>query len=714
MIALAGAATITDVHACEDVCTAAYDDAFKTGDWDAGIAACEAASWLGGAGDYALMRRAWLLYYARRFEDVVPAGLALRRTRFAADGWYLAGLALAQNDELGAGEPMLWGALMLYVLERRRRGVASASCALVRAATTDDRFDDALTIAPLCLHAADRRAKPDALRAVAEAEDLAGRQGNAINLMIECENTVTEALDVAWCYHEHAQMLLDRRSRDDDARALRYLDDAAAHAPARDRTLAGTIAVNRAIALARLGRDHEAADALAAGRARALPTDSTAVYQYVEGVLAIHAGDVAGAERMLVEALASEELDGDVGIDARLELAAVYRRTGRTADADVMLAAAIADVESLRAASRELRPWILARRTRPYLERVALLAAAGRADDALATLEALHARAWLEARRERRAAAPPPSVAELRARLGDHEVIVLADDGDTLWRAHVAAGVVRVEAIAGGAAALRAFADHPDDAALAALAARAAIPDGVAASDQILHVVASGALAAVPFAALVRDGRFLVEDRAIARLPGLVALECHTRDARGPAVVIGPPDDSLPAATGEVRELAAQRGVPAHTGAAATVDAVLAARDAALLHVAVHGVVRPAGGALELADGTLDAARILAARLAPRRVVLAGCATGASADAETWGALASAFLAAGTEQVIATTRAVDDDDAAAIMRDFHARGDDDAIRQLAATQRTFARTMPPSRWATWAAWGSARCDPSPR
>jgi CHAT domain-containing protein len=129
------------------------------------------------------------------------------------------------------------------------------------------------------------------------------------------------------------------------------------------------------------------------------------------------------------------------------------------------------------------------------------------------------------------------------------------------------------------------------------------------------------------------------------------------------------------------------------------------------LHLAVHGEVGPEGGALSLRDGPFATASVLRHQLAPAVVVLAGCSTATGADVESWSGFPSAFLAAGSRFVIATTRSVGDDAAAAVMQVFYAQPATlDPIARLAATQRVVAAHVPATAWASFAAWGVFGCE----
>jgi CHAT domain-containing protein len=188
-------------------------------------------------------------------------------------------------------------------------------------------------------------------------------------------------------------------------------------------------------------------------------------------------------------------------------------------------------------------------------------------------------------------------------------------------------------------------------------------------------------------------------------------MRCQIHAAGGPPVFIGDAAGDLPHAAAEVRALAAAHQVPPRLGAAATRAAVLASRDATWLHLAVHGEVGPEGGALSLRDGPFTAASVLREHLAPAVVVLAGCSTATGADVESWTGLPSAFLAAGSRFVIATTRSVDDAAAASVMQTFYAQPAAlDPIARLAAAQRVVAARVPATAWASFAAWGVVGCD----
>jgi CHAT domain-containing protein len=296
--------------------------------------------------------------------------------------------------------------------------------------------------------------------------------------------------------------------------------------------------------------------------------------------------------------------------------------------------------------------------------------------------------------------------------IGDREALVFLAIGSEIWRAHIVRGRVGFERLPADAVdvAYR-FRLHPGDRAAGERASTVLLPADLAVSRSPLYVIASGALAEVPFAALHSRGRYLIEDRPVARLPGLVALRCAASAWDPRAVVIGDSRGDLPEAAREVQRIAASNGAVPRVGAAASRSALAPAHGARLLHVAAHGITTSSGHAIALADGNLTAADVLESDLDPEVVVLAGCATAASDDAESWDGFPSAFLAAGSRYVVATLRSVEDAAAARVTSAYYAQpASMSPIERLAAAQRTLVDVLPVEAWASFAAWGSDACD----
>ena len=170
-------------------------------------------------------------------------------------------------------------------------------------------------------------------------------------------------------------------------------------------------------------------------------------------------------------------------------------------------------------------------------------------------------------------------------------------------------------------------------------------------------------------------------------------------------------------------------------GAARAEEVVAALADADLAHLACHGSPRadnPMFSSLLLADGPVTVQELHGAGVAPHRLVLASCHSGADvayAGDEVLG-FVSAMLAQGTAGVVASIAAVPDVAAVDLMLELHrglrdgltlaralhaARGRDrpvDAPRGSSTGARS-ARTAPPER-RIWSASDACRTLGAPK
>lgn len=191
-----------------------------------------------------------------------------------------------------------------------------------------------------------------------------------------------------------------------------------------------------------------------------------------------------------------------------------------------------------------------------------------------------------------------------------------------------------------------------------------------------VEIRSSPALAGVDWHRLPLDGVPLLEHVIVRFGLGLPKTERREVDSTSPALLIVDPSGRLGQARAEGDQVEARwreqgRRFRRLDGRAATRGGVLAelARTD-LVHVAGHGELAGADGfegALELADGRLEVGDVLLLPQVPRRVFLMGCDT-ASGRAVS---LAHAFLLAGAEEVIASTRPVDDRATRLLAEELH-------------------------------------------
>jgi CHAT domain-containing protein len=173
-------------------------------------------------------------------------------------------------------------------------------------------------------------------------------------------------------------------------------------------------------------------------------------------------------------------------------------------------------------------------------------------------------------------------------------------------------------------------------------------------------------------------------------------------------VVLGDPGSDLPEAADEAVAVARMLDTEPLRGDAATSAVLRAAARADVLHLATHAGFTDRGAWIELADGRVDASTVLRWGLRPRLAVLASCTSAAQRVAGMWGSLAAAFLAAGSEAVLATLWSVDDEIAHRFVLRFYREGGARAPAQaLARAQRAFAAAgEPPSMWAPFVLVGA--------
>ncbi len=726
------------------------EESFDARAWERAAVACRDSRW-GGRGP---LSRAWVASNQHREDEALAIAEQLLDTDVAADAAYLAGSIRGRREapsEWELARVRFEQALRGYQRSGRHTLASRAADFLSRLSWSEGRFSDLLRMAQLAVAEAkltgDARVLGRASAALAEAYDRIGMEHAAREAFWQAEQ-LTEPWpeELAYIYFKHGAFLLDLGTRSDLETSLRYFDEAEAmraRAIARElghqvSALAFALHLNRADALSQLDL-LDAADRELAAAKQELGSHPNAgqlaKVRLVEGYVAARRHNPATAEALFAQ-VDDDSLDGDYRWQIALELARSYQAAGHPDQAERAYRTAIAIIEQLRGSTDavQLRPWVLARRTLPYVHLLGLLVEQQRGVDALVIAESLHARAWLDvvlgneagrgttaelalaaARIRQRLgvrAAPPLDRASLLATIGDREALVFLTIGSVTWRAHVVHGAVVFARLPADTLALaQRFIAAPGDPVASDQASAALLPADLSDSSDTLYVIVTGPLADVPFAALRWKVRYVIDERPVARLPGLAALRSTSSTWDQRAIFVGDSRGDLPEAAREVRELAAAMGVSASVGSAASRDVLASAHGARILHIAAHGITTSSGRAIALADGNLTAADVLDAGLDPEIVVLSGCATAASDDAESWNGFPSAFLAAGSRYVVATLRSVDDAAAARITAAYYAQpATMSPVERLAAAQRQVSSMLPVAAWASFAAWGSDACD----
>ena len=236
------------------------------------------------------------------------------------------------------------------------------------------------------------------------------------------------------------------------------------------------------------------------------------------------------------------------------------------------------------------------------------------------------------------------------------------------------------------------------------------------AKDQgALLIVPDGALHRLPFAALVAGGSFLVELTPLVTTPSLstwLSLKERSGGLDSGPVVLGDPGTDLPRAREEARFVAKKLGVAATLGDSVNSGAFRRAKEASVLHLAMHSAVDAAGAYFELSDGKLRPGDVLRLAPAPQLAVLASCASGRESGKGVWSSLAASFLTAGSRSVVSALFSVDDERTSELIQSFYVHlqdgPDGSSLSQaLARAQReAIGKGWAPADWAPFAVLGA--------
>lgn len=380
----------------------------------------------------------------------------------------------------------------------------------------------------------------------------------------------------------------------------------------------------------------------------------------------------------------------------------------------------IAVIEEMRRSleSDDLRASLEGRKRAPYDALFRLHARAGRAEQALEVAERSRARTFLDALHRASRAEPKLLPAAVKAPLFEAQgpagssaaknrhVLAYYDSGVELWLLVLSNHKLSISSL-GGSKELSELSDRfaadPGDRALAAsLGARILPPAALPKAGELIDIVPDGRLAAIPFCALEISGAPLVTRNPTTLVPALSALRSRA-PGNHKRVVIADAKNDLPEASKEAVEVASRLGAVAELGAKATRAALFESRGGEHLHVAAHSGVGAGGGFIELYDGTVDSATIIDQRIDPDLVFLASCASGATRRSHPWGSIGGAFLAAGSQAVIASLWSVEDRATRELVREFYrVSGGRDSARALAEAQRVMIqRGARVSDWASF-------------
>lgn len=476
---------------------------------------------------------------------------------------------------------------------------------------------------------------------------------------------------------------------------------------AADPTLRLSVPLNQAWVYRRNGEHVLAHVALA----QAAAVDDQDVDLWIgRGVLLADQGDLEAGVRQLEGAVQRAESDRDLWW-AWYHLGRLQQQRGDLAAARQAYQRSMLSVAAFASKAGQYVGELAASHRSPYLSAIGLEARQGLWQQALALVLELDGLALLADERgsdEARAGAgmrrigaggTPVSVEEVVAAWRGRQLSIVLSEEETVWRLEVRDGQVtgrevgRAEVLERAAEALEA---DPGAAGPARLLGAALAPAEWAEAP--VHVFTIGPLSGAPLPAVVRpNGAKAPLVRVLSVLPRSPSKPFDTR-----TIVLGDPRGDLPGARREASLVAERLGVSAVFGGGANLGALAAAHGAALLHVAAHSRLGDSGPALLLAGGALDATAVASQPGAPRVVVLASCGSAVARDDGGWGSLAAAFLAAGSEAVIASAWSVDDAATLQFIDELYRHPvAADPVAALVRAQAATRATLPARAWAAF-------------
>ena len=228
-----------------------------------------------------------------------------------------------------------------------------------------------------------------------------------------------------------------------------------------------------------------------------------------------------------------------------------------------------------------------------------------------------------------------------------------------------------------------------------------------------VRILASGPLQTVDFHALPFEGDVLLASHPVVYGLDLPSSARPTPPPGGHALLVTDPQDDLPGALDEARAVRKILDSSPRPWTTEELKAADASREsvqsrllvADLLHYAGHGTFSGSGGwesRLLLAQESLTVGDIITLDQVPAWVVLSGCDTGRSPSevaVEGLG-LAHAFLIAGSQAVVASTRLADDRTVAAFFPELYRQWDreEDLAVVLQQAQLAWRKRSPGADW----------------
>ena len=241
-----------------------------------------------------------------------------------------------------------------------------------------------------------------------------------------------------------------------------------------------------------------------------------------------------------------------------------------------------------------------------------------------------------------------------------------------------------------------------------------------------VYVVPYRGMTYLPFAALIRSRQprleYAVERFNFGCLPSMYLLDLilrHQPSLNRDALVMGAPDDSLPAAKDELQSVhdVLHSGIDCFLGDNASLENLTKyASQARVIHLATHGILdRSSPQASYLLFAHQQKLNLVNAMLLPLQnvdlAVLSACETGIGGEGMEYATMARSFAMAGAPSLVATLWKIPDQSSALLIKHFyeHYLMSSDVFTALASAQRDMLKQSAafrhPGAWAGFACFG---------
>ncbi len=187
------------------------------------------------------------------------------------------------------------------------------------------------------------------------------------------------------------------------------------------------------------------------------------------------------------------------------------------------------------------------------------------------------------------------------------------------------------------------------------------------------------AISGIALSSLRINSQFLIERNTLSLVPNassLIKIKSHNSVStpnKADFIVMGDPENNLPAARQEVIDIANKLNTRVHLGEDASFAIILQNKQPQILHLATHSGVNYLGSWLRFSNADIPAITFMDQKIRPNLAMLVSCGSAEPVSSNIWGSLAGSFLSSGTSSVVATLWSIEDNMTEEMMNNFYSQ-----------------------------------------